>query len=66
MKNNQIHLIENFDTKELYSLSISINNYVPFSQKYLRKCFLGLIFKLKDIYALPPILTVNAFINIQC
>ena len=66
MRNNQIHLIENFDTKELYSLSTSINNSVPSSQKYFKECFLGLIFKLKDIYALPPILTVSAFINIQC
>ena len=59
IKNNQIYSIEKLKANELYSLSISLKNTVPTSQKYFENFFPNLSFTWKDVYILPRIVTIN-------
>ena len=58
-KKTQIYSIEKLKANELYSLSISLKNTVPTSQKYFENFFPNLSFTWKDVYILPRIVTIN-------
>ena len=57
-KNNQLHDVEKFNSKELYSFSIFFKNTKPNSQKYFQNQFSGVQLVQSDIYSLPRIVTL--------
>ena len=63
-KNNQIYSIEKLNANELYSLSISLRNTVPTSEKYSENIFACLSFTWKDVYLLPRIVTINTRLRV--
>ena len=64
IKNNQIYSIEKLEANEFYSLSISLRNTVPTSQKYFENFFPSLSFTWKDVYILPGILILNTRLRV--
>ena len=64
IKNNQIYSIEKLKVNELYSLSISLRNAVPTSQKCFENFFPSLSFTWKDVYNLPCIVTINTRLRV--
>ena len=63
MKNNQIYSIGKLKANEFCSLSISLRNTVPTSQKYF-EIFPSLSFTWKDVYILPRIETINTRLRV--
>ena len=63
IKNNQIYSIEKLKA-ELYSLSISLRNTGPTTQKYFENFFPSLSFTWKDVYILPCIVTINTRLQV--
>ena len=67
IKNNKIYSIEKLKANDLYSLSISLRNTVPTSQKYFEDFFPSLSFTWKDVYILPCTVTINTRLRVfQC
>ena len=64
IKNNQIYSIKKLKANELDSLSISLRNNVPTTQKYFEIFFPSLSFTWKDIYVLPHIATINTRLRV--
>ena len=60
LKDRQIYSIEKLNSKELYSLSISLKNTIPSSRKYFENLFPGTSIVWKDVYRLPRLVTVNS------
>ena len=59
IKNNQLLAIEKLIPKELYSLSIVLKNELPTSQKYFCNIFPNLQVEWKEIYLLPPKVSID-------
>ena len=64
IKNIQIYSTEKLKANELYSLSISLRNTVPTSQKYFGNFFPSLSFTWKDVYILPRIVNINTRLRV--
>ena len=59
IKNSQVLAIEKLIPKELYSLSIVLKNELPTSQKYFCNIFHNLHIEWKEIYLLPPKVSID-------
>ena len=59
-KNNQLHDVEKFNAKELYSFSIFFINTKPTFKKYFQNQVSGVQLVWSDIYSLPRIITTDS------